>query len=122
VQKLGRIRATSATLQYFFAAFFNPPNLSRRAHALGDVRHRADFVGGRTASGCSVFTLSAAMSAFFGVYGDVVRLSFQFKPNGKLHPDRAPLCRSVAGHRAGGISIASTRRSPFDANALQSRA
>jgi hypothetical protein len=36
--------------------------------------------------------------------------------------DRAPLCRSVAGHRAGGISIASTGRSPFDANALQSRA
>jgi hypothetical protein len=31
--------------------------------------------------------------------------------------DRAPLCRSVAGHRADGISIANTRRSPFGANA-----
>jgi hypothetical protein len=40
----------------------------------------------------------------------------------RFESDRAPLCRSVAGRRADGISIVNTRRSPFDANAQQSRA
>jgi class 3 adenylate cyclase len=42
--------------------------------------------------------------------------------NSFIGADRAPLCRSAAGHRADGISIANTRRSPFGANAQQSRA
>ena len=41
---------------------------------------------------------------------------------GAPHSGRASLSRSVADHRADGTFIASTRRSPFDANAQQSRA
>ena len=113
--------ATSATLHYFFAAFFNPPSLSRRAHALGDVRHRADFVGGRTASGCSVFTLSAAMSASSASTAMWSVFPFSLSPTvnciqiAHLFADPWPAT-------PGGISIVSTRRSPFDANAQQSRA
>jgi len=55
---------------------------------MGDVHRRADYVladVGDYRFGAFSLDLKRGNERIFGVHGDAVRLSFQFKPDGKLH-------------------------------------